>query len=100
MGIWIASSLSGIVDNTAMNTGVQIFLQHPPLNSFGCVFRSGIAAEEETRHSPGSLIPSCHVSPFTVACHCCYLAPDISPKVTFDEEIVVEKFKARTVWLC
>lgn len=32
--------------------------------------------------------------PFSVASHCCYLAPDISPKVTFGED-PVEELEAR-----
>lgn len=40
------------------------------------------------------------LSYFSVTSHRCYLAPDMSPKVTFGEEILVEKFKARAVWLC
>lgn len=39
-------------------------------------------------------------SPFSVASRYCYLAPDIYLKVTFGEEIVVDKFQARAVWFC
>lgn len=49
--------------------------------------------------SRGARSPEWPLSPFSVASYCCYLAPDISSKVTFSEEIV-EKFKARAVWLC
>lgn len=49
--------------------------------------------------SRGARSPEWPLSPFSVASYCCDLAPDISSKVTFGEEIV-EKFKARAVWLC
>lgn len=54
-------------------------------------------ATKDTRDPPGGPDP---LSSFSVISYHCYLAPDMSPKVTFDKEILIEMFKARTVWHC
>ena len=39
------------------------------------------------------------LSSFSVTSHHCYLAPDMSPEIPFNGDILVEKFKARAFWL-
>ena len=39
-------------------------------------------------------------SSFSVTSPHCYLARDMSPEITFGEEILAEKFKARALGLC
>lgn len=41
--IWVASILVAIMNNAAVNMGVQVSVQAPAVSSLGCIHRNGLA---------------------------------------------------------